>query len=280
MHRLLQQYLELEISTTNVRVYLTLHSKKPKVLRQLGLLVQSRNGSRSQARADGRELTAIADLLALYEAIEKDTSASGGGTAKGCQAVGATTALLALLSNDMLAPMGGGMSASHIYDSFYSDEFSGLAQTFGPLVSLHKQDGLPDEFKLSIIATQMLLYVALKNRRSILRQVLLRYTKAQVYSKSKPIPFSTVAACALVAHEVVPVPSASALLCRLSCVISVFNQHANFFAKDAPRPESIDAEVQGTSFVCEDGGRVRPKYTVGTTNVKRLDLILSSLKKQ
>jgi hypothetical protein len=149
----------------------------------------------------------------------------------------------------MLAPMGGGMSASHIYDSFYSDELSGLAQTFGPLVSLHKQDGLPDEFKLSSIAFQLLLYVALKNRRSTLRQVLLRYTKAQVYSKSKPIPFSTVASCALVAHEVVPVPSASALLCRLSCVTSVFDQLANFLAKESPRPESMNDELQGTSFV-------------------------------
>ena len=280
MHRLLQLYQDLEISVANVRVYLTLHSKRPTLLRQLGLLVQSRNGSRSQARADGRELIAVADLLALYDAIENDASASGGGSTKDCQAVGATTALLALLSNDMLAPMGGGMSASHIYESFYSDEFIGLAQTFGPLVVLHKQDGLFDEFKLSLVSLQMLFYVALKNRRSTIRQILLRYTKEQAYSKSKPIPFSTVAACALVAHEAVPVPSASALLCRLSCAISVFNQHANFLTKDAPRPASMDAELQGTSFVCEDDGRVRPKYTVTSANVKRTDLILSCLRKQ
>ena len=42
----------------------------------------------------------------------------------------------------------------------------------------------------------------------------------------------------------------------------------------------MNDELQGTSFVCDADGRVRPKYTVGTTNVKRLDLILSSLKKQ
>jgi hypothetical protein len=101
-------------------------------------------------------------LLALYDAIENDASASGGGSTKGCQAVGATTALLALLSNDMLAPMGGGMSASHIYESFYSDEFIGLAQTFGPLVVLHKQDGLFDEFKLSLVSLQMLFLCGFK----------------------------------------------------------------------------------------------------------------------
>ena len=52
-------------------------------------------------------------------------------------------------------------------------------------------------------------------------------------------------------------------------MVSVFNQSANFLAKELPRPDNMAAELKGTSFVNDDDGRVRAKYTVIVTNAKK-----------
>ena len=150
LYRLSHMCTGLGFGVTNLRLYLTMHPKSGKVLRQLGVLVHGRlPGSRHQARADARFLTTMADLFALRDAIENDEQATGGVLFFGLRSIAATTAILAFTNNDMLQALAGGMGVGPMFDAFFSDEFNDLACRFGNLVSLVKSNDGNETFSLS-----------------------------------------------------------------------------------------------------------------------------------
>ena len=78
----------------------------------------------------GKLLTCQVDLLMLQSSIASDAEATGVGDDADSLAVAATTAMLALTSNDMVPGMMGGMTGAHIYDSFRTKQLHDLAARF------------------------------------------------------------------------------------------------------------------------------------------------------
>ena len=283
LNRMLALCADLQIPTTLIRAFINIHSKSTELLRKFGLLLQARGtGARLRSKVNGVNLQCTVDLLALRGAIEADEDAGAGGVRPGEKSVAATTALLAVYSNDMLQPIKGEITAAAVFAAFLSVEFRGLAGRYGHLVRENVVAAGPEgTYSIRHETTMLLLYVALKNRNRTNRQLRLRYGSDAAASWADPLSYTAVEACSLIAGENVPAPPPTAILARVSAVDVVFDQLSNFTARERPRPLTAELETQGSALVVQCDNSVKAVYTVMCPSpTKKRDVALDHLQRQ
>lgn len=280
LQRFFQKCLELGVPITLIRTFLTLHPKSTALVSSLGVAFQRRNGTELRSRVDGRFILATFDLTALHNAIACDPAAVGGGTTPSAKVVAATTAILALATNDML-PQLAGVPIRRVLEAFYSPAFHRAVAEEGPLVEeLTTEGGALSTFELRPRAAVALMHIVMMQRPRTFRQLGLVHDKGNLDGTETLPSYASVEACAFVSGDLPPAPPLSSWLCRVSCSRVVFNQHANWLVHENPRPATSDAETFGSSFVRDVSGKIVARHRVLPGASKNKEKALEVLRSQ
>ena len=258
-----------------LRLLLVVHKKNDRRLKQLGVLIQKRDGTLAQIQATGENMVAIADLPAMYLALENDNDAPVFDQ-PGARAIGATAVLLALASNDMKKGIAG-VSVKAWFDAFFCKQYRDyIASTKAPIVTASIQSTtstMQAEYRIGYSAVSGLMFLVLARLPKIARQLVVRYTQTQI-SKILVDPldhakefdnYTVLRACNFLSVTQHQLPSQVSLLAFAAQVAATFKYWSNWVYKPSPRPETAAMEVEGASFKVvgqHPNAKVEPVFSV------------------